>query len=102
MKLCYFLYFSIPRDYLRTRSQSHRLLCTFKIFLEPAMFLPFSCTHLALWRDKGKVKGPRYMQNKKDSRISLHCTSLNQKNKNNPIVKNFLKPAMFCHLAVLI
>jgi hypothetical protein len=31
--------------------------------------LPFSCTHLALWR--GKVKDPRYMQNKKDSRISL-------------------------------
>ena len=33
--------------------------------------LPFSCTHLALWRGKGKVKDPRYMQNKKDSRISL-------------------------------
>ena len=31
--------------------------------------LPFSCTHLALWR--GKVKDPWYMQNKKDSRISL-------------------------------
>ena len=28
--------------------------------------LPFSCTHLALWRGKGKVKDPRYMQNKKD------------------------------------
>ena len=33
--------------------------------------LPFSCTHLALWRGKGKGKDPRYMQNKKDSRISL-------------------------------
>ena len=37
--------------------------------------LPFNCTQLALWRGKvkgkGKVKGPRYMQNKKDSRISL-------------------------------
>ena len=31
--------------------------------------LPFSCTHLALWR--GKLNDPRYMQNKKDSRISL-------------------------------
>ena len=36
--------------------------------------LPFSCTHLALWRYKGKVKDPRYMQNKKDSRISLIWT----------------------------
>ena len=34
--------------------------------------LPFSCTHLALW----KVKDPRYMQNKKDSRISLGLTVL--------------------------
>ena len=35
----------------------------------PVTNLPFSCTHLPLWR--GKVKDPRYMQNKKDSRISL-------------------------------
>jgi hypothetical protein len=27
--------------------------------------LPFSCTHLALWRGKGKVKDPRYMQKQK-------------------------------------
>ena len=31
--------------------------------------MPFSCTHLPLRR--GKVKDPRYMQNKKDPRISL-------------------------------
>ena len=31
--------------------------------------LPFSCTHLALWRES--KKNPRYMQNQKDSRISL-------------------------------
>ena len=38
-----------------------------KKFLEPAMFC-----HLALWRgNKGKVKDPRYMQNKKD--FSLFC-----------------------------
>ena len=37
--------------------------------------LPFSCTHLALY--KGKVKDTRYMQNKKDSRISLWVGSEN-------------------------
>ena len=40
-----------------------------KEFFRTCNVLPFSCTHLALWR--GKVKDPRYMQNKKDSRISL-------------------------------
>jgi hypothetical protein len=38
-----------------------------KEFFRTCNVLPFSCTHLAL----GKVKDPRYMQNKKDSRISL-------------------------------
>jgi hypothetical protein len=42
-----------------------------KEFFRTCNVLPFSCTHLALWRGKGKVKDPRYMQNKKDSRISL-------------------------------
>ena len=37
-----------------------------KKFLEPAMFC-----HLAVLICRGKVKDPRYMQNKKDSRISL-------------------------------
>jgi hypothetical protein len=41
-----------------------------KEFFRTCNVLPFSCTHLALWR-KGKVKDPRYMLNKKDSRISL-------------------------------
>ena len=45
-----------------------------KEFFRTCNVLPFSCTHLALWRDKGKVKDPRYMQNKKDSRISLILT----------------------------
>ena len=40
-----------------------------KEFFRTCNVLPFSYTHLALWR--GKVKDPRYMQNKKDSRISL-------------------------------
>ena len=40
-----------------------------KEFFRTCNVLPFSCTHLALW--KGKVKNPRYIQNKKDSRISL-------------------------------
>jgi hypothetical protein len=40
-----------------------------KEFFRTCNVLPFSCTHLALWR--GKVKDPRYMQKKKDSRISL-------------------------------
>ena len=39
-----------------------------KEFFRTCNVLPFSCTHLAY---KGKVKDPRYMQNKKDSRISL-------------------------------
>jgi hypothetical protein len=43
-----------------------------KEFFRTCNVLPFSCTHLALWR--GKVKDPRYMQNKKDSRISLMVT----------------------------
>ena len=43
-----------------------------KEFFRTCNVLPFSCTHLALWR--GKVKDPRYMQKKKDSRISLDCT----------------------------
>ena len=47
-----------------------------KEFFRTCNVLPFSCTHLAMWRYKGKVKGPRYMQNKKDSRISLTWTSL--------------------------
>ena len=42
-----------------------------KEFFRTCNILPFSCTHLALW---GKVKDPRYMQNKKDSRISLEET----------------------------
>jgi len=42
-----------------------------KEFFRTCNVLPFSCTHLALWRGKGRVKDPRYMQNKKDSRISL-------------------------------
>ena len=41
----------------------------YKEFFRTCNVLPFSCTHLALWR--GKVKDSRYMQNKKDSRISL-------------------------------
>ena len=41
----------------------------YKEFFRTCNVLPFSCTHLALWR--GKVKDPRYMQNKNDSRISL-------------------------------
>ena len=36
-----------------------------KYFFRTCKVLPFSCTHL------DKVKDPRYMQNKKDSRISL-------------------------------
>jgi hypothetical protein len=43
-----------------------------KEFFRTCNVLPFSCTHLALWG--GKVKDPRYMQNKKDSRISLNMT----------------------------
>jgi len=42
-----------------------------KDFFRTCNVLPFSDTHLAFWRGKGKVKDPRYMQNKKDSRISL-------------------------------
>ena len=34
-------------------------------FFRTCTVLPFICTH------KGKVKDPKYMQNKKDSRISL-------------------------------
>ena len=44
----------------------------YKEFFRACNILPFSCTHLALWR--GKVKDARYMQNKKDSRISLAST----------------------------
>ena len=40
-----------------------------KEFFRTCNVLPFSSTHLALWR--GKVKDPSYMQNKKDPRISL-------------------------------
>ena len=42
-----------------------------KKFLEPAMFC-----HLAVLIYKGKVKDPRYMQNKKDPRISLRAPVL--------------------------
>ena len=43
--------------------------------------LPFSCTHLALWTPTpGKVKDPRYMQNKKDSKISLTWTKFLRQN----------------------
>jgi hypothetical protein len=49
-----------------------------KEFFRTCNVLPFSCTHLALWRTyKGKVKDPRYMQKKKDSRISLIETVTN-------------------------
>ena len=34
-----------------------------------AIVFSFNCSHLPLWR--GKVKDPRYMQNKKYPRISL-------------------------------
>ena len=44
-----------------------------KEFFRTCNVLPFSCTHLAL----GKVKDPRYMQNKKDSRISLNFDWVN-------------------------
>jgi hypothetical protein len=45
----------------------------YKEFFRTCNVLPFSCTHLALWR--GKVKDPRYMQKKKDPRISLGATA---------------------------
>ena len=41
--------------------------CYVKKFLE--QYFVIYCAHLPLWR--GKVKDPRYMQNKKDPRISL-------------------------------
>ena len=40
-----------------------------KEFFRTCNVLPFSCTHLASYKDK--VKDPKYMQNKKGSRISL-------------------------------
>ena len=52
-----------------------------KEFFRTCNVLPLNCTHLALWRGKDKVKDPRYMQNKKDSRISLVGFSIfNKKN----------------------
>ena len=52
--------------------KTKELLVLSKEFFRTCNGLPFSCTHLALWRGyKGKLKDPRYMQNKKDSRISL-------------------------------
>ena len=44
-----------------------------KIFLEPAMFCHLAV--LILLAGEGKVKDPMYMQNKKDSRISLHLAA---------------------------
>ena len=51
-----------------------------KEFFRTCNVLPFSCTHLALW-----VKDPRYMQKKRDSRISL---ALGTKVPN-PVVTSF-------------
>ena len=42
-----------------------------KIFLEPAMFCHLAEVLIYLCGGVGKVKDPRYMQNKKDPRISL-------------------------------
>ena len=68
-----FLIFAMKREKL---FQVHTTYTT-KEFFRTCNVLPFSCTHLALWRGKaykGKVKDPRYMQNKKDIRISLYTT----------------------------
>ena len=62
--LCFSAIFELMSDSLTTK----------EVF-RTCNVLPFSCTHLALWRGS-KVKDPRYMQNKKDSRISLLSTHL--------------------------
>jgi hypothetical protein len=57
----------LPRDQSHFTINFSRQITGGKEFFRTCNVLPFSCTHLAL----GKVKDPRYMQNKKDSRISL-------------------------------
>ena len=65
----YFLGDSLPWNLKSFVSSSYGVVA--KDFFRTCNVLPFSCTHFAFWRGKGKVKDPRYMQNKKDSRISL-------------------------------
>ena len=50
-----------------------------KEFFKTCNVLPFSCTHLGLWR--GKVKDQRYMLNRKDSRISYRQDPRYMQNK---------------------
>ena len=63
-----------------TAFQESTIVCGFlthavNVFFRTCNVLTFSCTHLPLWRgSKDKVKDPRYMQNKKDPRISLPCS----------------------------
>ena len=55
---------------LVTKDGTMGLKVSLRNVLEPAMFCHLA-SHLALWRGKGKVKDPRYMQNKKNSRMFL-------------------------------
>ena len=66
-KLSLSMYQLFPK--FQNKDKSYPRLVGIKEFFRTCNVLPFSCTHLALWR--GRVKDPRYMKNKNDSRISL-------------------------------
>ena len=60
-----FLTFLVWREKFKTKAQLP------KENFRTCNVLPFCCIHLTSYMHKGKVKDQRYMQNKKDPRISL-------------------------------